>query len=199
MIRFSISVIFEGDYALRFHITEISMNTLKVAIAQISPVWLNKEKTIDKILSFIAEAGNNNCELIVFGEGLLPGYPFWVSLTNGAEWNSKTQKELHAHYLRNAIQIEKDELDVVCEIAAQYKIAIYLGIIERAQDRGGHSLYCSLVYIDAQGIFQSIHRKLQPTYEERLTWAPGDGNGLRVHALKQFTLGGLTVGKTGCR
>ncbi len=167
------------------------MNTLTVAIAQIFPVWLNKEKTLQKIISFIAEAGNKNCELIVFGEGLLPGYPFWISLTNGAEWNSTIQKELYAHYLRNAIQIENGELDVVCKTAAQNKIAIYLGIIERAKNRGGHSLYCSLVYINAQGIIQSVHRKLQPTYEERLTWAPGDGNGLQAHSLKQFTLGGL--------
>jgi nitrilase len=76
-------------------------------------------------------------------------------------------------------------------LAKQYKIAIYLGIIERAKNRGGHSLYCSLVYINQKGNIKSVHRKLQPTYEERLTWSPGDGNGLRVHKLKQFTAGGL--------
>jgi len=58
-------------------------------------------------------------------------------------------------------------------------------------DRGGHSLYASLVYINEQGEIKSVHRKLQPTYEERLTWSPGDGNGLRVHPLKAFTVGGL--------
>ena len=47
------------------------------------------------------------------------------------------------------------------------------------------------MYIDANGDIKSVHRKLQPTYDERLTWAPGDGNGLQVHSLKQFTLGGL--------
>jgi len=52
-------------------------------------------------------------------------------------------------------------------------------------------LYCSLIYIDNQGVIQSVHRKLQPTYEERLTWSPGDGHGLRVHSLKAFTLVGL--------
>ncbi len=30
-----------------------------------------------------------------------------------------------------------------------------------------------------------------PTYEERLTWSPGDGHGLQVHPLKEFTVGGL--------
>ncbi len=166
-------------------------DTLKVALAQISPVWLDKEKTIEKIEGYITKAGKEGCELLVFGESLLPGYPFWVSITNGSEFESKTQKEIHAHYIRNAVQIEKGDLDSICQLAKQYQIAIYLGIVERAQDRGGHSLYCSLVYINATGQIQSVHRKLQPTFEERLTWSPGDGNGLRVHPLKEFTLGGL--------
>jgi nitrilase len=69
-----------------------TQSTLTIALAQISPIWLNKEKTIDKIKSFIMDAGNQKCELVVFGEALLPGYPFWLSLTNGAEFNSSVQK-----------------------------------------------------------------------------------------------------------
>ena len=166
-------------------------NLLKIAMAQIAPVWLQKGKTIDKIIDSIIDAGEQECELIVFGEALLPGYPFWVSLTNGSEFNSKIQKEIHAHYIRNAVQIENGDLDKICSLAKKYNIAVYLGIIERAKNRGGHSLYCSLVYIDATGEIKSVHRKLQPTFEERLTWAAGDGNGLQVHNLKQFSVGGL--------
>lgn len=166
-------------------------NLLKVALGQIAPVWLNKFQTIEKIENTIKDAADEGCELIVFGEGLLPGYPFWIALTNGAEWDSKVQKELHAHYLRNSITIEKGELDSICKLAKEHKIAVYLGIIERPLDRGGHSIYASLVYINQQGEMKSVHRKLQPTYDERLTWSPGDGNGLRVHELKNFTVGGL--------
>lgn len=166
-------------------------NTLKIGMAQIAPVWLNKQKTIEKVQNYIRRAGDDNCELLVFGEGLLPGYPFWLSLTNGAEFNSTIQKEIHAHYIRNAIQIESGELDEICSLAKNNNMAIYLGLIERAKNRGGHSLYCSLVYINPHGEIKSVHRKLQPTYEERLTWAPGDGNGLRVHDLKSFCVGGL--------
>jgi len=169
----------------------MNQSVLKICLAQISPVWLNKKKTIEKIEKYIVKAGTKKCELIAFGEGLLPGYPFWLSLTNGSEFNSKIQKELHAHYIRNSIQIEAGELDTICELAKKYNIAVYLGIIERPKNRGGHSLYCSLIYINQEGQIKSIHRKLQPTYEERLTWAAGDGNGLQVHNLKQFCLGGL--------
>jgi len=164
---------------------------LKVALAQIAPVWLNKEKTLEKIEQQIEDAAQQKAELIIFGEGLLPGYPFWLALTGGAEWDKKVNKELHAHYLRNSVTIEDGDLDSVCALVKKHHIAIYLGIIERPLDRGGHSVYASLVYISAQGEIQSVHRKLQPTYDERLTWAPGDGNGLQVHPLKQFTVGGL--------
>lgn len=166
-------------------------NFLEVALAQIAPVWLNKKGTLKKIENTIAEAAKNNAELVVFGEALLPGYPFWIALTNGAVWDSPVQKEIHAHYVQNAVTIEKGELDTICVLAKENKIAVYLGIIERAANRGGHSIYASLVYINQQGEIKSVHRKLQPTYDERLTWAPGDGNGLQVHPLKNFTVGGL--------
>ncbi|CAM1367405.1 carbon-nitrogen hydrolase family protein [Tenacibaculum xiamenense] len=164
---------------------------LKIGMAQIAPVWLNKEKTLEKVKSYVLQASDEDCNLVVFGEGLLPGYPFWLSITNGAEFNSNVQKEIHAHYVKNSIQIESGELDEICQIAKENQIAVYLGIIERAFNRGGHSLYCSLVYINENGEIKSVHRKLQPTYEERLTWSSGDGNGLQVHPLKAFTVGGL--------
>jgi len=166
-------------------------NTLKIGMAQIAPVWLDKQGTINKVEQSIIEASREDCELIVFGEALLPGYPFWLALIGGAEWDKKVNKELHAHYVRNSIQIEAGELDTICKLSKENGIAIYLGIIERAQNRGGHSIYASLVYINQEGEIKSVHRKLQPTYDERLTWSPGDGNGLQVHPLKQFTVGGL--------
>ena len=166
-------------------------NFLKVALAQISPVWLDKKQTIQKIKNTIEEASKEKAELIVFGEALLPGYPFWIGLTNGATWNSSVQKEIHAHYVQNSITIEKGELASICNLAKEHHMAIYLGIIERAQNRGGHSIYASLVYINQDGVIKSVHRKLQPTFDERLTWAPGDGHGLQVHPLKNFTVGGL--------
>jgi nitrilase len=166
-------------------------NTLKIAMAQIAPVWLNKTETLKKVEQYIKDAAKEKCELIVFGEGLVPGYPFWLALTGGAEWDKKVNKELHRHYVANSITIEKGDLNSICQLAKKHKMAVYLGIIERPIDRGGHSVYASLVYVNEKGEIKSVHRKLQPTYDERLTWSPGDGNGLQVHPLKQFTVGGL--------
>jgi nitrilase len=164
---------------------------LTVGVAQIAPVWLNRNRTLEKIIEHVTTAANQDCQLVVFGEALLPGYPFWIEHTDGARFNSPLQKEIHAHYLQNAVQIEAGHLNGLCEAAADHGIAVVLGCIERALDRGGHSLYAALIYIDPSGVIGSVHRKLMPTYEERLTWSPGDGHGLRVHSLGPFTLGGL--------
>ncbi len=164
---------------------------LKVALAQIAPIWGKKKETLEKVCSSIRKAAEEGAELIVFGEGIVPGYPWWLSVTQASAWDNRIQKEIHAHYARESVQIELGDLTEVCDLAQKHRIAVYLGIIERPTDRGGHSLYCSLIYIDSEGKISSVHRKLQPTYDERLTWSPGDGHGLQVHPLKAFTVGGL--------
>ena len=167
------------------------MTKLKIAVAQIAPVWLDRVATLEKVVEKMREAGRQGCQLIAFGEALVPGYPFWVERTDGARFNSPVQKALHGRYLRQAVQIEAGHLEGVCAVAAEYRLAVYLGIIERPVDRGGHSVYASLVYVNQSGKIKSVHRKLMPTYEERLTWSIGDGHGLRVHTLGAFTVGGL--------
>ncbi len=72
----------------------MKIDELKIAMAQISPVLLNKIATLKKVENSILEAASNQCDLIVFGESLVPGYPFWVALTNGADWNTKISKRV---------------------------------------------------------------------------------------------------------
>jgi len=165
-------------------------HTITLGLAQIAPVWLDRAKTMEKVCAWTERAAADGCDLVAFGEALVPGYPFWVELTGGAEFNSPRQKELFAHYSREAVQIEAGHLDGLRKIAKEKKIAVYLGCIEQPPDRG-HSVYASLVYLDRSGEIRSVHRKLMPTYEERLVWSIGDGNGLRVHELGPFTVGGL--------
>jgi nitrilase len=89
------------------------------------------------------------------------------------------------------VQIEAGHLGPVCEAARARGITVILGIIERPPERGGHSVFASLVYIDAGGVVRNVHRKLMPTYEERLSWSTGDGHGLRTQSLGAFTVGAL--------
>ncbi|MEL6567089.1 MAG: carbon-nitrogen hydrolase family protein [Pseudomonadota bacterium] len=164
---------------------------LRVALAQISPVWLDREATLGKVVDAIIRAGSEGAGLCVFGEALVPGYPFWVARTGGARFEDDDQKAWFDRYLDQGVVIERGDLDTVCEAAKSHACAVYLGIMERAPDRSGTTLYCSLVYIDADGVVQSSHRKLQPTYEERLVWGMGDGHGLVCHDLGPFRAGAL--------
>ena len=164
---------------------------LKIALAQITPVWFNREATLENVCQSIVEAAALGCDLVAFGEACVPGYPFWLEYSNVTAFNSPFHKRFHAEYINQAVCIERGHLNAVCELARESKIAIYLGMIERPMDRGGKSIYASLVYIDKIGEIGSVHRKLMPTYDERLTWAFGDGHGLRVHELGAFTVGGL--------
>ena len=164
---------------------------ITVGLAQIAPVWLDRDATIDKVVGWIEKSAAEGCSLVVFGEALIPGYPFWVERTGGAEFESELQKSLYAHYVRQSVSLDDGDLETLCTAARANSIAVYVGVMERAGDRGGHSLYCSMVYIDAEGVIGSVHRKLMPTHEERLVWAIGDGNGLRTHKLGHFTAGGL--------
>lgn len=167
------------------------MQKIKVALAQITPVWFKREATLEKVIDYVEDAAKQGCELVVFGEALVPGYPFWIEKTDGAKFNCEKQKAIQAEYSLQAVQIERGDLSALCSVAKDHNISVYLGTIERPKDRTGHSLYCSMVYIDQQGIIQSVHRKLMPTYEERLSWSPGDGHGLVTHSLGDFTVGGL--------
>ncbi len=164
---------------------------LTIGLAQIAPVWFDREKTLAKVCDSLVEASTAGCQLVAFGEALVPGYPFWLEYSGVTAFNSPFHKEFHAEYMHQAVCIERGDLNQVCEIARDKQLAVYLGIIERPLDRGGKSIYASLVYIDQRGQIGSVHRKLMPTYDERLTWAIGDGNGLRVHSLGDFTVGGL--------
>jgi nitrilase len=163
---------------------------LQVGLVQMAPVLLDKQGTMEKMLHFIEKAGKNECRLVVFSEALLPGYPFWIEHTDGARFESDLQKEFYQRYYNNAVDIDNGDLQPFCDKAIEYNMAMYIGCIEKPKERG-RSLYCSLVYISEFGKVVSVHRKLVPTYEERLFWSPGDGHGLQVHALDDFRVGGL--------
>ena len=164
---------------------------LKVGLAQFAPVWMNRQKTLEKAVIYAEDAAKQGCEFVVLGgEASVGGYPFWLELTNGAKFNSPIQKEFFAEYSNQAVVIERGDLKMMCDLAREANLAMYLGIVEKPAERG-ESLYCSLVFIDQNGEIKSVHRKIVATYEERLVWGNGDGHGLRVHKLNTFTVGGL--------
>lgn len=165
-------------------------DSLRVAAAQIAPVWLNRAATLERVIETIDQAAVSGVELLAFGEALVPGYPFWVERTDGARFDDAVQKDFHAHYVDQSVCIEEGHLDNLREAARRNRMSIVLGIVERPADRGD-SVYASAVTIAADGHIAVCQRKLMPTHEERLVWANGDGYGLRTHRVGSFTVGTL--------
>jgi len=164
---------------------------MRIALCQIAPVFLDRAATVKKAVAALHEAAAQQAQLAVFGEVFLPGYPIWLGKTGGANFDDPQQKAWHARYLREAVDIEAGELAPIQEEARALNMAVVIGVAERPMSRGGQSLYCSCVTIGPDGEIWSVHRKLMPTYEERLAWGTGDGHGLQVHDLHGFRLGSL--------
>lgn len=165
-------------------------DTLTVAVAQIAPVWLDRDRTITKVEAWAERAAAEGAGLVAFGEALVPGYPWWLEHTDAARFDDMRQKEWFAHYTDQSCEPDRHFKDLA-EIAREHNMAIVVGCMERALDRGGHSIYCSAVTIGQDGSIQPTHRKLMPTHEERLVWAQGDGHGLRTNSLPPFHMGVL--------
>ncbi len=163
---------------------------LRVAAAQVAPVWLDRDATLARVVETIDKAAVSGVELIAFGETLVPGYPFWVERTDGARFDDAFQKDLHAHYVDQAVSLADGGLDEVRAAARRNAMTVILGVLERPPERG-QSVYASAVSISASGAIVACQRKLMPTHEERLVWATGDGHGLRTHRVGPFTVGTL--------
>ncbi|MCY3412113.1 MAG: carbon-nitrogen hydrolase family protein [Candidatus Heimdallarchaeota archaeon] len=159
---------------------------VKVAAIQIAPVFLNKQKTWQKLKEKILEAVENQANIITWGETLIPGYPQWLSPSGGAKFNDATQKKMYALYWREAVSLDDPIISEMREISDQKRVMLIGGILEQ----GTSSVYATIITI-AKGQLLGRHRKIKPTYEERLVWADGDAQGLKVYDTPIGKIGSL--------
>jgi nitrilase len=161
------------------------------AAVQIEPVFLDRQESLAKAEAWALRAAQEGASLAAFGESWAPGYPLWLSALDGARFEEPELKDLHARSLEQGVDIEAGHLAGLQALAKDRRMMIVVGISERPQDRGGQTLYCTAVAISPDGSIASAHRKLMPTYEERLIWGIGDGQGLRTHEHEGFRVGAL--------
>jgi len=159
-----------------------------VAGIQIAPVFLNSEKTWEKLRDYIREAHDNEAQLVTWGETLMPGYPFWLGTTGASKWNDADQKRSYSTYWREALDFSNSKiLSEMKGLAKELKIMMMGGVAEKSSG----STYATLVTIDENGKVINRHRKIKPTYDERLVWADGDGVGLKTVPFNGHVIGGL--------
>jgi nitrilase len=171
---------------------------MRIAAAQAHSAWGRPDTGAEHVAEWIGRAGTEGVDLLAFGETHLVGYPFWISMTDGARFDADDQKQAYAYYLDAAVELEGPQLKLVAQAAADHHVFTYLGIAERRADTARGSVYATLVAIDPERGIVSAHRKVQPTYEERLVWAAGDGNGLRVHPFTGREGDSMRVGGLNC-
>ncbi len=162
---------------------------MRIAAAQTAPVWADPDATTDVVVDWIGRAAEAGARLVAFGETFLSGYAFWVARTDGARFDDAEQKEAYAYYLAGAVDLDGPQLAAVCDAAAATGVFTYLGITERSASRG--TVYATYVAIHPEGGIVGAHRKLMPTYEERMVWGAGDGHGLRTHEVDGMMVGAL--------
>jgi len=162
---------------------------ITVAAAQLSPVFLNKEKTVKKACDAILEASEKGAKLIVFPEAYISGYPDWVWVVPNS--NGSMLNELYIKLVESAISIPDESTDKLCKAAKSAGVNVVIGIHERNSERSNSSLYNTLLFIDEQGKILGKHRKLVSTGGERLIWGQGDGSTLSSYDTSAGKISGL--------
>lgn len=161
----------------------------RAAAVQAAPVWMDTDATIDKACSLIKEAARNGARLIVFPEVYVPAYPYWNWVMNPFE-GSRFFRELY----KASVLVPSVHTDRLCLAARETNTYVVIGINERSPVSMG-TIYNTNLIIGPDGTVLGRHRKLVPTWAEKLTWGYGDGSSIKVYDTDIGRLGTLACGE----
>lgn len=156
--------------------------TLRVAAAQLAPVYMNREATVAKACKAIVEAGRDGVRLIAFPEVFIPGYPYWAMVHDATEFGPFRSK-LH----EEAVEVPGPATDALCAAAREAGCFVSMGLHER----DGGTLYAGQLLIGPDEGILGKRRKLVPTNHERMVWGRGNGQDLVVHRTPIGVIGEL--------
>lgn len=166
----------------------MEFHQFKAAAVQTAPVFLDAGKTVDKAISIITEAAGNGAKLIAFPEVFIAGYPYWnwiMTPVQGSKWYEKLY--------RSSVAADDPEIIRLCNAAKQHSINVVIGMNERGESYG--EIYNTNLIISSEGEIIGKHRKLVPTWAEKLTWTSGDGSSLKVYQTDVGPIGTLACGE----
>jgi aliphatic nitrilase len=162
----------------------LKLAKFKAATVQASPAFLDPHATVAKAAALIREAAGNGARLVAFPEVFVPGYPYWNWITDpvtGSAWFEKLAKA--------SVLVPGPEIDVLRHAARDTGSYVVIGVNERSAVSVG-TIFNTLVFIGPDGALLGKHRKLVPTWAEKLTWTNGDGSSLKVYE--------TAIGPLGC-
>jgi len=166
--------------------------SVKIAVAQVPSAFLDRKKTIARACAVIREAAQNDAALVVFPEVWVSGYPFWSE-----GWDSQIPAWIDARmrFREAALVIPSDDTDRLSQAAREANIYVAIGCNELDARPEVETIYNTLLFIGRDGKLIGRHRKLQPTFCERLFWGQGDGSDLFVLDTDIGRIGGLICGE----
>ena len=160
---------------------------VRVAAVQATPVILDLGGSVAKAVRLIADAAGQGAQLVVFPEAFLSLYPSyaWAHLpASGSQAD-----EFWERFWESSVAVDGAEVDVLVEACREHDVHVAMGVNEREDDRPG-SVYNSLLLLGPEGVL-ARHRKLMPTYHERLFHGVGAGDDLNVTETRLGRIGGL--------
>ncbi|MEY4168813.1 MAG: hypothetical protein RIR52_2637 [Acidobacteriota bacterium] len=163
-----------------------------VAVIQAAPVYLNLQQSLARAVELIAEAARRQAQLVVFPELWLPGYPAWLDVCRDVSLAGYApMKRLYARLQENSVTIPGKVTEVLSEVSRRHQLTLVIGVQERVDGGPGRgTLYNTVLTFGPRGDLLNHHRKLNPTFNEKLLWSPGDGQGMRVVPTPIGRLGG---------
>ncbi|MBI3652419.1 MAG: carbon-nitrogen hydrolase family protein [Acidobacteria bacterium] len=166
---------------------------VKVAAVQAAPVYLNLPASLEKARKLIHEAATLGAHLIVFPETWLPGYPAWLDCCRDvALWDYAPVKKVYARLMENSVAIPSPTVEALSEMAREHQVVLNMSINERVTEGAGRgTLYNTMLTFVADGTLVKAHRKIMPTYTERMVWGTGDGASLKAVDTTAGRIGGL--------
>ncbi len=162
---------------------------VRVAAAHLAPVYMDAGSTADKTCDYIKRAAEQGVALAVFPESFIPGFPLWSAVSPPI-----SNHDFFNLLVRQSIRVPGPEILKVCAAAREHKVIVSLGISESTGDSSG-CLWNTNLLIGDDGSILNHHRKLVPTFFEKMVWATGDGHGLRVVDTPVGRVGSLICGE----
>ena len=162
---------------------------LRAAAVQTAPVFLDREATIDKIAVKVKEAKDNGADLVVFPESFIPTFPVWCLFMPPVD-----QHPFYKRLFENSVAVPSPSFYRLQRIARENKVFLSVGICEKSTKNFG-TMWNSNLLFDREGNLIGHHRKLLPTWGEKLVWSFGDGSTLNVHDTEIGRIGALICGE----
>lgn len=152
------------------------MQTVRASVVQAAPVAFDREHTLDKVRTLAGRAAAEGARLVVFPEAFVSAYPKGLDFGARMGMRSPEGREDFRRYYESAVDVPGPAVDRLGAVARENGLWLVIGVIER----GGGTLYCTVLFFGPDGAYLGKHRKLMPTALERLVWGFGDGSTLPV-------------------